>query len=201
MHHNKLIISHIKQTNIRYSAAHLWFMSWTLPDKNYVFIIFQISAHCIYWEERLALEYFPTLVPVKIDFFLFSCYRHLPHVHGTACSTICLQEENCVAVQYTPRMLGIQIWKGCKLFGMRCIFFGKITQTHFGRRATYRRRFLWNKYGIWGDCRNRTHGHLLRICLRMKFCIAKSTRYCCIRSRRPTARRPYVSRFAISMMH
>ena len=119
LHHNKLITSHIKQTNIRYSAAHFWFVSWTLPDKNYVLIIFQISAHCIYWEERLALECFPTLVPVKIDFFLFSCYRHLPHVHGTACSTICLQEENCVAVQYTPRMLGIQIWKGCKLFGIK----------------------------------------------------------------------------------
>ena len=94
LHHNKLIISHIKQTNIRYSAAHLWFMSWALPDKNYVFIIFQISAHCIYWEERLALEYFPTLLRVKIDFFLCSCYRHLPDVDETACSTICLPEEN-----------------------------------------------------------------------------------------------------------
>ena len=119
LHHNKLIISHIKQTNIRYSAAHLRFMSWALPDKNYVFIIFQISAHCIYWEERLALEYFPTLLRVKIDFFLCSCYRHLPDVDETACSTICLPEENCVAVQYTPRMLGIHLWKGCKLFGIK----------------------------------------------------------------------------------
>ena len=105
LHHNKLIISHIKQTNIRYSAAHLWFMSWALPDKNYVFIIFQISAHCIYWEERLALEYFPTLLRVKIDFFLCSCYRHLPDVDETACSTIRLPEENCVAVQYMPGCL------------------------------------------------------------------------------------------------
>ena len=119
MHHNKLMILHIKQTNIRYSAAHLWFMSWTLPDKNYVFIIFQISAHCIYWEERLALEYFPTLLRVKIDFFLFSCYRHLPDIDGTAYSTICLLEENCVAVQYMPRMLGIHLWKGCKLFRIK----------------------------------------------------------------------------------
>ena len=70
-----------------------------------MFIIFQISAHCIYSEERLALEYFPTLLRVKIDFFPCSCYRHLPDVDETACSTICLPEENCVAVQYMPGCL------------------------------------------------------------------------------------------------
>ena len=102
LHHNKLIISHIKQTNIRYSAAHLWFVMSPSRQKLRVYYFSDFST-LFYWEERLALEYFPTLLRVKIDFFLCSCYRHLPDVDETACSTICLPEENCVAVQY---MLG-----------------------------------------------------------------------------------------------
>ena len=74
-------------------------------------------------------------------------------------------------------------------------------QARLGRLATCRRRFLKNKYSIWSDCRNRTRRRLLRIRLRTKFWIAKSTGYCRIRSRRTTVRRPYVSQFAMSMMH
>ena len=74
-------------------------------------------------------------------------------------------------------------------------------QARIGRQTTCRRWFLQNKYSICSDCRNCTRRRLLCIRLRMKFWIAKSTGYCCIKSRRTTARRPYISWFAISMMH
>ena len=53
----------------------------------------------------------------KLIFFSFSGYRHLPNVDETGCRAICLLEVNCVAVQYTPWMLGTHLWRGCKLFG------------------------------------------------------------------------------------
>ena len=56
----------------------------------------------------------------------------MPDVDETACRAICLLEENCVAVQYTPRMLGVHLWRGCKLFGIK----GKLQVIYDNARLT-----------------------------------------------------------------